>query len=254
MSAKRKRLDAVDHEQAYDLWAKHFNDPNLLTNRDAEATHFKMARIVDRLPLNPAARVLDVGPGDGTLFRLIAPQVSSCIGIDPSSAALEKLQMLHADVPNVEFVMGRSTKIPYEDQSFDVVVINSVLHMLNSHNDMVASMEELTRVTRSEGVIFVGELPFRPELEKGILTHLARKCYEYGVWGLLRLLFTVYVKPVMRGEPIVTYPTGNLFFSECAFNSLCVRLGLEVQMWRHQEVRRPSLTRNDYLLSRKMSA
>ena len=222
-----------------------------MTNRDAIATRKKLTRLVNRLPLSETARVLDVGPGDGTLFALIADRVALCVGVDPSLAALEKLRGLHADTPNTEFVEGRSTHIPYDDGFFDVIVINSVLHMLNSEGEMIASLEELVRVTAPDGVIFVGELPFRSELGQGVLRHLGRKCYEYGVWGLLRLLFTIYVKPLFRGEPIVTYPTSNLHFPRQKFETLANQLGFDVDGWRHKEIRRASLTRNDYLLSRR---
>ncbi len=249
MANRKRRLTARNHQEAYDLWASHFDDPALMTNRDEKATAKKKGRIAERLPLTRESRVLDVGPGDGALFRLIAPRVGECCGVDPSQAAIDKLRGLLRDMDNVEFVLGSAPSIPYKDEMFDVVVINSVLHMFDSRQDIVDAMRELVRVVKPSGVIYVGELPFRSELSKGVLPHLGRKLYEYGPGALMRLLWTIYIKPLLRREPMLTYPTGNLHVPKEEFEVLCAQLGFRIRVWRHEEFRRPSLTRNDYLLS-----
>ncbi len=247
--AERKRLSARNHQEAYDLWASHFDDPALMTNRDNRATLKKMTHIAERLPISPDARLLDVGPGDGTLFRLLAPRVARCCGVDPSAAAVAKLESLLQDHENVEFRVGTAAAIPFEDDTFDIVVINSVLHMFETRDHIVEAMRDLARVCKADGAIYVGELPFRSELGKGVLRHLGRKLYEYGFVAFARLMSTIYLKPVLRGEPILTYPMTNLFVPMADFVALSADLGFQVQHWRHREWRRPSLTRNDYLLS-----
>ena len=64
----------------------------------------------------------------------------------------------------------------------------------------------------------------------------------------VRLLWNVYAKPVLRGEPILTYPATNIFMAADEFVALCESLGFVVEVARHQELRHPSMTRNDYLL------
>lgn len=250
---KRKHLSARNHQEAYDLWATHYADPALMTNRDGKATARKMARIAERLPLTPGTDLLDVGPGDGALFRQLAVDVGCCCGVDPSQAAIDKLRGLLADFTNVEFALGSATDIPYEDDTFDVVVINSVLHMFSNKEEIVQAMRELKRVVRPAGVIYVGELPFRSELGKGVIRHLGRKLYEYGLGGFLRLLFTIYLKPLLRGEPMLTYPATNLHIPVEEFRAQCSTLGFDITIWRHEEWSRSSLTRNDYLLTPKMT-
>jgi ubiquinone/menaquinone biosynthesis C-methylase UbiE len=243
-----RRLSAKDHQEAYDLWAKHFADPALMANRDAKTTLRKLEHVVAKLPIKRESVVLDVGPGDGTLFRILSETVARCCGVDPSVAAIEKLMNLQADLKNVEFAVGAADTIPYPGGTFDIVVINSVLQMLPSRDDVRRAMRELIRVCKPGGTIFVGELPFRSELAKGIIPHAARKLGEAGAANFLRLIWNIYVRPVLRGEPVLTYPATNLFVPESEFVVHCQELGLTTEVMRHQELRHPSATRNDYLL------
>jgi ubiquinone/menaquinone biosynthesis C-methylase UbiE len=243
-----KKLVARDHEEAYHFWAAYFSDPALMANRDRETTRKKIARLVQQLPLNPSARVLDVGPGDGALCELAGGSVSRYCGVDPSEAAVSKLTSLFREARNVEFTVGSAERIPYADDEFDVVVINSVLHSLPSKENVTQSLAELVRVCKRGGLIFVGELPFRSELDRGLLVHLARKLREFGARAFVRNLWATYVKPVLGGGPVVLYPAANLHFPESEFQAMCSEHELSVETRRHRELRRPSSTRNDYLL------
>jgi ubiquinone/menaquinone biosynthesis C-methylase UbiE len=219
-----------------------------MANRDAETTRRKIETLSRLLPLTPESRVLDVGPGDGALFRLIAPRVRRCCGVDPSANAVAKLGRLFAGTPNVEFVVGSADAIPHPAGAFDVVVVNSVLQMLPSLAVVERSLAELIRVCRPGGVVFVGELPFRSELDRGVLLHMARKLREFGARSFLRSIYHVYVRPVLRGEPVVVYPATNLHVPEPEFERMCQSLGARLECRRHPELRRPSSTRNDYIV------
>jgi ubiquinone/menaquinone biosynthesis C-methylase UbiE len=245
-----RKFVASDHLEAYDLWATHFGDPALMANRDAESTRRKIENVVSQLPLTTASRVLDVGPGDGALFRLVAGRVRQCSGVDPSRNAVSRLTSLFQGVPNVEFVEGTAEQIPFPDDSFEVVVINSVLHVLSSKEAVGRALVELTRVCGRGGTVFVGELPFRAELSRGVLVHLARKLRESGTRVFLRNISSTYVRPVLRGEPVVLYPATNLYVPREEFESMCLPLGVDVECRRHHELRRPSETRNDYILTK----
>jgi hypothetical protein len=69
--------------------------------------------------------------------------------------------------------------------------------------------------------------------------------------AFVRLLYSSYVRPVLRGERIILYPARNLHVPESDFESLCDSLGLRAESQRHREMRKPSETRNDYLLVRR---
>jgi hypothetical protein len=168
--------------------------------------------------------------------------------VDPSVNAVARLNSLFRDAPNVEFAVGSADALPYGDAEFDVVVINSVLQCFPSAAVVEKSLAEIVRVSRSGGTIFVGEMPFRSELSRGVATHMARKLHEYGPRVFSRLIYHVYIRPLLRGEGVVLYPASNLHLPEADFEAICRRFGVSVECRRHQEPRRPSSTRNDYLL------
>ena len=244
-----RRLHARDHEQAYDFFATHFDDPALMSNRESVQTRVKLARLVEQVPLTAESYVLDVGPGDGTLFRMIAPRVARCCGVDPSKNAVAKLRGLFEGSANVEFAVGRSDEIPYPAAAFDVVVMNSVVLILPDAETVDRSLAELVRVCRPGGTIFVGEVPFAHEGAGGIPAYLSRKVREQGLGGMLRQVYRTYLRPVLRGGPLVTAELGaTLHFAPDVFERMCRRHGVSVETQRHRELRRASLTRNDYVL------
>lgn len=245
-----RKLVAHDHREAYDYRATYYDDPALMADRDEEATRFKIANVVARLPLQADSRVLDVGPGDGRLFQMVAPRVARCCGVDPSPSAVGKLTELFEGHPNVEFAVGLSDQIPYGDEEFDVVVMNSVLLILPSREAVERTLTELIRTCRIGGTVFIGEVPFRDEMGSGILRLLARKVRDLGVAGIARHLYCVYLRPVLRGEPLLVMPFGKtLHFEPEDFMEMCRRHGTEVECLQHREPRRASTTRNDYVLT-----
>ncbi len=243
-----RKLVARDHEQAYDLWAQHFSDTALLANRDAATTRWKLARVAARLPLAPQSRVLDVGPGDGALFREIAGRVAACCGVDPSENAVARLRAAFASEPRVQFLVGTATALPLADASHDVVVVNSVIHMFGAMDDARHALREAVRVCRPGGAVWIGELPFRSELGRGPLLHALRKLTEFGVLAYSRLLWHVYLRPLLRGEPLLLVPARNLAIERAEFEAWCAALGVAVKCFPHHERARVSSTRNDYRL------
>ena len=246
-----RRLRAANHGEAYALWAQHFEDPALMANRDAKTTRLKLARVADRLPIAPGTDALDVGPGDGELLRLLAARGAAACGVDPNPAATARLAALLRDAPDVRLAEGSALDLPFPDASFDVVVVNSVLHMLDTPAEVRCGLAEALRVCRPGGTVWIGELPFRPELARGIPGHMLRKLREYGARAYLRLLLAVYVRPLLRGEPLVLHPARNTSVPRETFEAWAEALGGSVECFRHEELRRPSTTRNDYRITRR---
>ncbi len=244
-----KKLVARDHREAYDYWARYSDDPALMANREAGYTRFKVANVAAMLPLQAGSRVLDVGPGDGALFRLIASRVASCCGVDPSPTAVERLNRMFSDLGNVEFRVGSGEELPFPDDAFDVVVMNSVLLILPSPESASRCLGELVRVCRPGGTVFVGEVPFTAEGEGGLRGYLGRKYRELGPVLMGKHLFRTYARPLLRGEPLVVGPMlKTLHFGPEEFAGMARSHGALVECHIHREPRGPSTTRNDYLL------
>lgn len=97
-------------------------------------------------------RVLDIGCGDGMLTGTLAATGASVTGID---ADPEIVAAAAATVPSATVVMGRAESLPFADGSFDLVVANTVLCLID---DRRAALAEAVRVLRPGGRLLLGEL------------------------------------------------------------------------------------------------
>ncbi len=110
--------------------------------------------------LQPGERVLDLGSGAGTDSLVAAQMVGeegSVTGIDMTEAMLEKACSAAAEMgmTNVEFVEGEAEKLPFPDESFDVVISNGVIDLVP---DKDAVFSELNRVLVPGGRMQVADV------------------------------------------------------------------------------------------------
>jgi arsenite methyltransferase len=95
--------------------------------------------------LEPGERVLDLGSGAGT-DSLIASQMvgerGSVTGIDITPEMLAKARAAVAEMgaSNVEFVEGEAERLPFPDESFDVVISNSVIDLIPDKDAVFAEI------------------------------------------------------------------------------------------------------------------
>lgn len=118
-------------------------------------------RFRDHYGLTPNAKVLDVGAAKGFMihdFKLLMPELN-IIGVDVSEYALE-----HAH-PSVKHLLqlGNAQQLPFEDQSFDLVISINTIHNLPL-SELKESLKEIQRVSR--GNAFVTVDAWRTELER----------------------------------------------------------------------------------------
>ena len=107
------------------------------------------------LPLLDPGDVLDIASGDGVLAELLAPHCDRYICLDASrrvvNAATERLRV-H---PNVEVREGDMHALPFDDESFDLVVM---MHALTYANRPAAAVAEAARVLRKGGRLLLSSL------------------------------------------------------------------------------------------------
>jgi len=118
---------------------------------------------------HPAARgaALDFGCGVGRLTRALARHFESCLGVDISPAMIEQARRINAAWPSCRFEVVSDLRA-LESGSFDLVLTKSVLQHLPDRRAMVASLTELVRLLRPNGLLAAqvpSHLPLRRRLQ-----------------------------------------------------------------------------------------
>lgn len=75
------------------------------------------------------AEVLEVGCGTGPICRVVAgwPNVVKVVGVDPSPVLLAKARELSDGIARIEFEEANGKALRFDDQSFDVVILHTIL-------------------------------------------------------------------------------------------------------------------------------
>lgn len=111
-------------------------------------------RLVDLLELKPGRRILDVACGTGAVTCLLAERNANngrIIGYDLSPEMLA-IARAKKTVSHIEWQLGDASRIPYQDESFDIVTCQFALMFFE---DRVAVLREMYRVLASAGQLFV---------------------------------------------------------------------------------------------------
>jgi SAM-dependent methyltransferase len=130
--------------------------------------------LVDRYGLTAASRVLDVGCGKGfLLYELtqILPGVT-VRGLDVSAYAIEHSK----EEVRGQLIVGDAAALPFENDSFDLVVSLGTLHNLPI-GKLWTALEEIERVGRGAKYVMVES--YRDEREKMNLLYWQLTCKSF---------------------------------------------------------------------------
>lgn len=95
--------------------------------------------------------VLEIGCASGRDAKAYAQYAKEFVGVDISDEAIKNAEALN--LPNAEFICTDGHTIEKPDSSFDVVIVNSLLH----HLDLNVTFEEIRRLLRPGGVLIFRE-------------------------------------------------------------------------------------------------
>jgi demethylmenaquinone methyltransferase/2-methoxy-6-polyprenyl-1,4-benzoquinol methylase len=131
--------------------------------------------VVEALDMRPGEKLLDLAAGTGTST---APFADAGVLAVPCDFSLGMLRAGRGRRPDLPFVAGDATRLPFADAAFDAVTISFGLRNVG---DTAAALAEMRRVTRHGGRLVVCE-------------------FSHPTWGPWRRVYTEYL---MRALPAV---------------------------------------------------
>ena len=157
--------------------------------------------------------MLDVGCGEGRhIFGVMQDHpMMKCIGIDMDKASLNKAEEGYEYFKSIsnagaEFFIGSAYSLPFESDSFDLIVCSEVLEHLHEYNDAI---KEIHRVLKPGGKFYASVPASWPEK---ICWYLSKE-YQNQPGGHLRIFNQNNLVDEIEGE-------GFKFLSSERFHSI----------------------------------
>lgn len=154
-------------------WAAELDYPPDLLARVPESAAESFAGVANPFslgPLQPGEQVLDLGSGAGTdsivAAQMVAPH-GRVTGIDMTAEMLAKARraITEIELENIAFVAGDVEDLPFDDESFDVVISNGVIDLLPDKETVFA---EIHRILLPGGRVQIADVTIqRPVSEEG---------------------------------------------------------------------------------------
>lgn len=160
----------------------------------------------------PEMKILDAGCGEGRNLFYFIRNGFSVSGIDSNASAIQMLQFtarsLNAAFNPSDFVTGKLEELPWQKDAFDSIICSAVLHFAESQQHFFQMTDELIRVLKPGGILFIrmaSDLAFdvKPEKADEFRYHLPDGSIRFLLTkNLLAELFKRY--PLHFIEPLKT--------------------------------------------------
>ncbi len=153
-----KKLRILDSEEGYNLAARNYDKKEKYLNS------FEKGQLLPLLGDVSGKKILDVGAGTGRVSVLLAKLGAEVVALDVSAQMLERLKIKRFKDCKIETVVGDGENLPFENNSFDVVVAAFfIVHLKNP----TRFFDEAYRVLKDGGTLVVTNINQKepPEVE-----------------------------------------------------------------------------------------
>jgi len=163
------------------------------------STPFQSEVFIDNVDKN--AKVLDIGCGYGrTLNELFISGYSNLYGVDFSNEMIKRGKLLNE---KLNLITQENEKLPFEDNSFDAVILLAVLTCIPLDKDQNFLIDEIKRVLKKDGVLYINDFLLNTD-ERNLTRYnsFKEKYNKYGVFelpegGVFRHHEEVYIKDII---------------------------------------------------------
>ncbi len=162
-----------DNKKFWDKVAKHYSK----FMRKNEDTYERLDEILLEY-VDEESEVLELGCGTGQLSFRLADRVKSLIATDFSEKMISICKEKNTK-ENLIFQVEDAGDLSFLDQSFDVVVVANMLHIVPNID---AVTNEIKRVTRKGGIVFAPTFVYD------------KKGFNFYIWFLEKIGFKTYSK------------------------------------------------------------
>ena len=154
------------------------------------------AELLDRLKLRGDERILDLGCGRGAVLMLAAQHLHTgrAVGVDlwrsgdqsGNSAETTRRTAAEGVADRVELHTADVRSLPFDSDSFDLVVSNIAIHNIKGRVGREKAIEEAVRVLRPGGRVMIADLwatgLYRTHLAKLGLIDVTRRNLGWRMW------------------------------------------------------------------------
>jgi arsenite methyltransferase len=176
-------------------------------------------QLFDALALRGDERVLDIGCGRGLLLIAAARRLTSgrALGIDiwntqdlSDNAADQTWANARAEgvADRVELITGDARSLPFENESFDLIVSSAALHNIYDARQREGAILEIARVLKPGGRVAISDIRHIGQYAQVLLSH-GVEAQRIRSW-LARLVCVWTFGSLMPGRVLGAKPKSNL--------------------------------------------
>ena len=155
------------------------------------------AKLLETLNLRGDERILDMGCGRGAVLLMAAQHLTTgwAVGVDlwrrrdqsgNSPEATQRNAVAEGVADRVELHTGDMTALPFEDNSFDVVVSSLAIHNISARAGREKAIDEAVRVLRPGGRLMIADIratrQYQVRLAKIGMSGVARRGLGWRFW------------------------------------------------------------------------
>lgn len=145
----KDEVDNTIYDKYGDKWYTADDDPIALLRHESKAkTPWVINKIKNNFKDQQAVQILDVGCGGGFLSNELAQAGYAVTGLDASAESL-KVAAAHDETKSVKYLVGDAYKLPFADNSFEVVTAMDFLEHVEEPEKVV---QEIARVLKPDGL------------------------------------------------------------------------------------------------------
>jgi ubiquinone/menaquinone biosynthesis C-methylase UbiE len=141
-----------------------------------------------------AQKILDIGCGSGWWLERLAGEHRISARLHGLELLPERAAAARTRVPAAAIATGDARALPYEDQSFDVVTLFTVLSSLSAREDVQTALHEARRVLAPGGALLLWEPRVRNPLNPNTIL-VSHGLLKRGLGGMRTSIRTTTVLP-----------------------------------------------------------